>query len=129
MQGEGLTATTPVWMLVVAQTLLSVGLAMSFTPLFTASLGSLEPKFYSFGSATVSTVQQVAGAAGIALLITVMSSVTADAAASGATEAAAGAAGARGAFLLAAIIATPLLVSAFLIRKPADAPEGVPAGH
>ncbi|MBN9213282.1 MAG: MFS transporter [Microbacterium sp. SCN 70-200] len=124
-----LTETTPVWMLVVTQTLLSIGLAMSFTPLFTASLGSLEPKYYSFGSATVSTVQQVAGAAGIALLITVMSSVSANAAASGAGAAAAGAAGARGAFLLGAIIATPLLISAFLIRKPADAPDGMPAGH
>lgn len=126
-----LTESTPIWVLVVTQTLLSVGLAMSFTPLFTASLGSLEPKFYSYGSATVSTVQQVAGAAGIALLITVMTSGTVAAAATGAAEAAAGAAGARAAFLLAAIIATPLLVSAFLIRKPADAvgEHGGPAGH
>ena len=115
-----LTESTPVWLLVVTQTILSVGLAMSFTPLFTASLGSLPPKYYSYGSATVSTVQQVAGAAGIALLITVMSSVAA----------AAGAAGARAAFLLAAVIATPLLISAFLIRKPADSiGEGAPVGH
>jgi len=125
-----LTETTPVWMLVVTQTLLSIGLAMSFTPLFTASLGSLAPKYYSYGSATVSTVQQVAGAAGIALLITVMSSVSASAAQSGAAEAAAGAAGARAAFLLAAIIGTPLLISAFLIRKPADdVGGGMPVGH
>ncbi|QOC25186.1 multidrug efflux MFS transporter [Microbacterium hominis] len=123
-----LTESTPVWMLVVTQTLLSVGLAMSFTPLFTASLGSLEPTFYSYGSATVSTVQQVAGAAGIALLISVMSSVSAAASASGAADAAAGAAGARAAFLLAAVIGTPLLISAFLIRKPADTPAG-PAAH
>lgn len=125
-----LTETTPVWLLVVTQTVLSVGLAMSFTPLFTASLGSLQPKYYSYGSATVSTVQQVAGAAGIALLITVMSSVAASTAESGASAAAAGAAGARAAFLLAAIIATPLLVSAFLIRKPADTiGDGAPVGH
>lgn len=124
-----LSETTPVWLLVVTQTALSIGLAMSFTPLFTASLGSLEPKYYSYGSATVSTVQQVAGAAGIALLITIMSSVSASEVAAGATEATAGAAGARAAFLLAAIIGTPLLISAFLIRKPADAPAGVPAGH
>jgi len=123
-----LTESTSIWILVVTQTLLSVGLAMSFTPLFTASLGSLQPRFYSYGSATVSTVQQVAGAAGIALLISVMSSTTAAAVESGAAEAAAGAAGARAAFLLAAIIGTPLLISAFLIRKPADAPAG-PAAH
>lgn len=124
-----LTDTTPVWMLVIAQMVLSIGLAMSFTPLFTASLGSLEPRFYSYGSATVSTVQQVAGAAGIAVLISIMSSVGAAASESGAAEAAAGAEGARAAFLLAAIIGTPLLISAFLIRKPADAPEGMPAAH
>ncbi|WP_299087131.1 MDR family MFS transporter [uncultured Microbacterium sp.] len=124
-----LTESTPVWMIVIAQTVLSIGLAMSFTPLFTASLGSLEPRFYSYGSATVSTVQQVAGAAGIAVLISVMSSVSVAAVESGAAEAAAGAEGARAAFLLAAIIGTPLLISAFLIRKPADAPDGKPVGH
>ena len=31
-----LTESTPVWILVVTQTVLSIGLAMSFTPLFTA---------------------------------------------------------------------------------------------
>lgn len=125
-----LTDSTPVWVIVVTQTLLSVGLAMSFTPLFTASLGSLEPRYYSYGSATVSTVQQVAGAAGVALLITMMTSASTAAAASGLGESAAGAAGARAAFLLAAIIGTPLLISAFLIRKPADdVGGGAPIGH
>ena len=122
-----LTESTPVWILVVTQTLLSIGLAMSFTPLFTASLGSLEPRFYSYGSAMVPPIQQVAGAAGIALLPSVLSSVAAAAAQSGAADAPAGAAGARAAFLLAAIIGTPLLISAVLIRKPDDAPEGVSA--
>ena len=64
--------TTPVWIVAVAQTVLSLGLALSFTPLFTASLASLQPKFYSYGSAVVGTVQQVAGAAGIALMFGVM---------------------------------------------------------
>jgi DHA2 family lincomycin resistance protein-like MFS transporter len=72
-------------------------------------------------------VQQVAGAAGIALLITVMAAAEAGAAGPGTT--AAGAAGARAAFLVAAIIASPLIIGAFLIRKPADSPEGIPAGH
>ncbi len=115
-----LNESTPVWYLVLTQTLLSVGLALSFTPLFTASLGSLEPRFYSYGSAIVSTVQQVAGAAGIALMVTVLSSVSASAAAAGAGAAAANAAGARAAFLIAAIVALPLVVGAALIRKPAD---------
>lgn len=122
-------ATTPLWVIVVAQTVLAMGLALSFTPLFTASLGSLEPRFYSYGSAVVGTVQQVAGAAGIAVMITVMSSVTASGIEAGQTDAVAGAAGAHAAFLLAAILSVPLLVGAFLIRKPADSIGEVPAAH
>lgn len=124
-----LTATTPVWVIAVAQTILSIGLAMSFTPLFTASLGSLAPRFYSYGSAVVGTVQQVAGAAGVALLITIMSNVTATAEASGVDAVTAGAQGAQMAFLVAAIIALPLLVGGFLIKKPADSIEGAPPAH
>jgi DHA2 family lincomycin resistance protein-like MFS transporter len=120
-----LSESTPVWELLVTQTLLSLGLAMSFTPLFTASLGSLEPRFYSHGSAIVSTVQQVAGAAGIAVMITIMN---AGYVAGAATEYAAWAAGARGAFLFAAIVAIPTIVTAFLIRKPADS-IGAPIAH
>ncbi|WP_404433660.1 DHA2 family efflux MFS transporter permease subunit [Microbacterium lacus] len=112
--------STPVWVIAVAQTVTSIGLAMSFTPLFTASLGSLERKFYSYGSAVLGTVQQVAGAAGVAMLIAVMSSVQAAAEASGVDELTAGAQGAQAAFTLAAILSLPLLVGAFLIRKPAD---------
>lgn len=116
-------AETPVWLIVAVQTVLSLGLAMSFTPLFTASLASLEPRFYSYGSAVVGTVQQVAGAAGIALLITVMSS--ASAAAGDAVDAQ----GTRTAFLVAAVLSLPTIIGAFLIRKPADAPAGAPAAH
>jgi DHA2 family lincomycin resistance protein-like MFS transporter len=120
---------TPVWLIAVAQTVLSIGLALSFTPLFTASLGSLEPRFYSYGSAVVGTVQQVAGAAGIALMFGVMAAASSSAASSGADAVAAGAAGTHAAFLTAAFLSLPLLVGAFLIRKPADAPMGAPAGH
>ncbi|WP_022879788.1 DHA2 family efflux MFS transporter permease subunit, partial [Microbacterium sp. B19] len=113
-------------LLIIAQTVLSIGLALSFTPLFTASLGSLEPRFYSYGSAVVGTVQQVAGAAGIALLVTVMAGVSASA--GGGAEG--DAAGARMAFMIAAIVSLPLIVGAFVIRKPADQIEGAaPVGH
>lgn len=121
--------STSILTVAVAQTILSVGLALSFTPLFTASLGSLEPRFYSYGSAVVGTIQQVAGAAGIAVMITVMSSVSAGAAASGASELVAGAEGARAAFMLAAIVSIPLLVGAVLVRKPADDLGGAPIAH
>ena len=121
-----LTADTPVWELLVLQTVLSLGLAMSFTPLFTASLGSLEPRFYSHGSAIVSTVQQVAGAAGIAVMITIMN---AGFVAGAATEQAAWAAGARNAFLFAGIVAIPTILGAILIKKPADGPDELPMAH
>ncbi|NLP82249.1 multidrug efflux MFS transporter [Microbacterium sp. CFH 90308] len=123
------TAHTPVLLIAVAQTVLSFGLALSFTPLFTASLGSLQPRFYSYGSAVLGTVQQVAGAAGIALMFGVMSAASAAAAAGGAGEIAAEAAGTQAAFFVAAILALPLLVGAFLIRKPADQPMGAPVAH
>jgi DHA2 family lincomycin resistance protein-like MFS transporter len=117
------------WLLLVVQTVLSVGLAMSFTPLFTASLGSLPRRLYSHGSAVLGTVQQVAGAAGIAVMFTVMSAIMAGAVADGMPELAAEATGFRGAFLIAAIIATPTIVAAFLIRKPADDAGEQAVGH
>lgn len=120
--------STPVWVIAIAQTVLSVGLALSFTPLFTASLGSLQPKFYSYGSAVLSTIQQVAGAAGIALMVAVLSGVAAGALDSGAAGAAAEAAGVRAAFTVAAIISLPAIVGAFLVRKPADSIDA-PVGH
>lgn len=122
-----ISESTPLAVVIAAQTLLSIGLALSFTPLFTASLGSLEPRMYSYGSAVVATIQQVAGAAGIALLITVMSSVAAGAV-GGSGDVAAEAEGVRAAFLLAAIISTPAVVLSFLIRKPADS-VGAPPAH
>jgi DHA2 family lincomycin resistance protein-like MFS transporter len=122
-------ASTTVWTIAIAQTVLSLGLAMSFTPLFTASLASLQPQFYSYGSAILGTAQQVAGAAGIALLITIYSSVAADAVGAGLDEITAGAVGTRTAFLVAAFVSLPLIVGAFLIRKPADDQGPVPAAH
>ncbi|MDO8382873.1 MAG: DHA2 family efflux MFS transporter permease subunit [Microbacterium sp.] len=123
-----LSEATPIPVVIVAQTVLSVGLALSFTPLFTASLGSLEPRLYSYGSAVLATIQQVAGAAGIALLITIMSSVAAGAVAEGVGEIAAEASGVRMAFMIAAIISTPAILIAFFIRKPADS-IGAPPVH
>ncbi|MFK4789532.1 DHA2 family efflux MFS transporter permease subunit [Microbacterium sp. ZW T5_56] len=122
-----LTADTSVWVIGVAQTLLSIGLAMAFTPLFTASLGSVQRRFYSHGSAVLGTVQQVAGAAGIALMITILEAAKASAAAHGAADGVAGAAGTGAAFTIAASLSVVTFVMSFFIRKPADAPEGAPA--
>jgi len=127
-----LDAHTPIWLIAVLQTVLSIGLALSFTPLFTASLASLSPRFYSYGSAVLGTVQQVAGAAGIAVMIAVMSAISA---AGGAPAGSFTGAGTRGAFLIAAIVSLPVIVGAFVIRKPADevggphGADGAPQGE
>ncbi|MEJ1091003.1 MDR family MFS transporter [Microbacterium istanbulense] len=123
------TVNTPIWLIVIAQTLLSIGLALSFTPLFTAALASLTPKFYSYGSAVIGTVQQVAGAAGIAVMMAVFTAIVA---ASGGTEVpTAVASGSRVAFLIGAVIASITVVGAFFIRKPVDDSAEAPAhaGH
>lgn len=117
-----LSTDSSVWLVMVAQTLLSVGLALSFTPLFTASLASLKPKFYSYGSAVIGTIQQVAGAAGIAVMMAVFTTIVN---AGGGTEVpAAVAAGTRTSITIGAVIATITIIGAFLIRKPEDDGEG-----
>jgi DHA2 family lincomycin resistance protein-like MFS transporter len=120
------------WVLA-AHVALSIGLALLFTPLFTASLGSLRPEIYSHGSAIVGTVQQLAGAAGTALFVAVMSTQTATLLASGATTESATASGIRIALSYAAIISVFAIPAAFFIRKQntsqiTDASEQ-PASH
>lgn len=114
---------TPVWLLVVVQSVMSLGLAGSFTPLFSASLGSLERHLYSHGSAVLNTLQQVAGAAGTAMLVAIYSAALHSGQAAGLSPADSGAPGARAAFLLAAFIALVPVVLSFFIRKPEDQEE------
>lgn len=123
--------TTPIAWALAAHLSLSVGLALMFTPLFTASLGSLPRHLYSHGSATIGTVQQVAGAAGIALFISLMSIRTASMLADGVPEVVATAGGIHLAFQWGAAMSVFAIVAAFLIRKPeTEAVDGVPVtGH
>jgi DHA2 family lincomycin resistance protein-like MFS transporter len=122
---------TAFWWVLVAHVSLSVGLALLFTPLFTAGLASLRPRLYSHGSAIVGTVQQVAGAAGTALFVTVMSSQAATLMAGGASEVAATAAGIQSAFLYGAIISVFAIPAAFFIRRSTEPTTAgtVPMGH
>ena len=123
-----LTVDTPVWFVLAMHVVLSLGLALLFTPAFTSGLNPLPPHLYSHGSAILSTLQQVAGAAGTALLVGVMASQTHSSAASGATSSAIEAqlSGFRAAFLVAAIVAiASIVLAAFLRNRPAvPAPEG-----
>lgn len=118
------TETTSPWMLLMAHVALSAGLAFMFTPLFTSALGSVEPRFYSHGSAIVGTVQQVAGAAGTAMFVTVMAAGTAALTATGASIEVAQSAGLRTAFTVGAILSVVAVVGAFFVRRPADMTAG-----
>ncbi len=123
-------AHTSVWWIFVAYLALSVGLAFLFTPLFTASLGSLPENLYSHGSAIVGTVQQVAGAAGTALLVTILSAYQIHPVATGPATVASTALGVHYAFLTAAIISVLAIPAAFFVRTPALEPGApAPVGH
>jgi DHA2 family lincomycin resistance protein-like MFS transporter len=122
-------ASTSPFYLLGAHLVLSLGLAFLFTPLFTSALGSVRPHLYAHASATVSTVQQVAGAAGTALFVTLMSTTTAALASDGASEVSAAAGGVQSAFFVGAIISLLAIVGAIFVKKPVDAPEGMPVGH
>lgn len=123
--------STPFWLLVCIQIVMSLGLAASFTPLFSASLGSLDRHLYSHGSAALNTMQQVAGAAGTALLISIYSSILHTGQHDGLSDAAAGEPGTHLAFFVAGCVAIIPIVLAFFIRKPVESGEGSPAasGH
>ncbi|MBJ3784922.1 MDR family MFS transporter [Devosia sediminis] len=120
---------TPIWAVVAGHMTLSFGLALAFTPLFTASMGSVPMPLYSHASAILGSVQQVAGAAGIALFVAVMSLRTASAAAEGLTGVDALAAGIRSGFLCGAIVSVLMVIAAFFVKKPEGGGPGMPAGH
>jgi DHA2 family lincomycin resistance protein-like MFS transporter len=123
------TENTSPYLLLAAHVVLSIGLALMFTPLFTAGLGAVTPHLYSHASALVGTIQQVAGAAGTALFVAIMSAQTAALLAGGATTDAAAAGGVRLAFLAGAIISVFGVVGSFFIRKPADVPADLAFAH
>jgi DHA2 family lincomycin resistance protein-like MFS transporter len=104
--------------ILVGHIVMSVGFALLFTPLFTASLSSVPPQMYSHGSAVLGSFQQVAGAAGVALFIAIMSAQQAKLAAGGAVQIEALAGGIRAAFLAGAIGAICAVACAFLVRRP-----------
>jgi len=118
---------TPFWMFLIAHIVLSIGLALMFTPLFTVSLGSLPPKLYSHGSAMLGATQQVAGAAGTALFVAIMTLRAAGLSAGGASVLAATTGGIKAAFLCGSIISLGAIAAAFFIRKPEHGPG--PASH
>ncbi len=111
-------ATSPAWFVLGFHVLLSVGLAFVFTPLFTAGLGAVEPRLYSYGSAIFGSTQQLAGAAGVALLVSVLSVGAARLTAAGASSVVATAGGVHDALLVAALLSVVAIVVALGMRTP-----------
>jgi MFS transporter, DHA2 family, lincomycin resistance protein len=109
---------TPFLNILIGHVLISLGLALVFTPLFTASLSSIRPELYSHGSALLGSIQQVAGAAGVALFVALMSARSAALIAGGEVEVEALADGIRTAFFTGAAIFLLAIVAAFFVRKP-----------
>ena len=106
--------------------LMSIGLALMFTPLLTSALGSLPQHLYSHGSAIVSTLQQVAGAAGTALFITVMTRGIASGTDAGASVVDATADGIHTALMYGGAISAVAVLVALLVRRPPASPDAVP---
>ncbi len=114
---------TSIWVILAGHIALCIGLALMFTPLFTASLSSLPMQLYSHGSAILGSVQQVAGAAGVALFVALMTIQATALTTAGTEPVTALAAGIRTGFLCGAIISTFAIVAAFFVKKPPANPE------
>jgi len=113
-------------LVVAMHVVMSIGLALMFTPLLTSALGSLPHHLYSHGSATVSTLQQVAGAAGTALFVTVMTRRSVSEVESGASVIDATASGVHAALLYGGIISALAVVVALFVRGQKASAEASP---
>ncbi len=120
---------TSVWAVLIGHITICIGLALVFTPLFTASLSSLPMPLYSHGSAILGSIQQVAGAAGVALFIALMTIGVTHLRASGAEEVIALTGGIRTAFVAGAIISLFAVAVSFFVRKPPAQPGAPGMGH
>ncbi|CAG9609391.1 DHA2 family efflux MFS transporter permease subunit [Pseudoneobacillus rhizosphaerae] len=65
-----ISATTPVWQIVLLLILFFLGISMTMMPAQTNAMNQLSPKMYADGSAAMNTLTQVAGALGTAIAIT-----------------------------------------------------------
>jgi MFS transporter, DHA2 family, lincomycin resistance protein len=114
-----LSQSTPYVAVLGAHTLLMVGLAALFTPVFTLSLAALPVHLYSHGSSLLGTTQQVSAAIGTAISVTVLTSRTNAQLHDGASPSAAFVGGVQWAFGAAALIA--IAVVALVLTLPARA--------
>lgn len=112
---------TPVWYVLVFNTLYGAGMAFVLTPLMTTALSSLPHRLYGHGSAIMNTFQQLAGAAGTALLVATMAFGASNAVETGP---AAELTGARWAFLISGALCLVAILTATMIRPTAPESSG-----
>lgn len=105
---------------------LSIGLALMFTPLFTTALGSLPVRLYSHGSAIIGTLQQLAAACGTAMFVMIYTLRSITALDEGSPAVVAEAQGVRTALIVGAVLSLLVIVGAFFVRKPTE-PEEIAA--
>lgn len=117
-----LVPTVGPWVILLLHVLLSLSLALLFTPLFTAGLGALPQHLYAHGSALLGSSQQVFGAAGTATSIAVMALL-----AGSDPSAAELAKGAQGAFALLTVLAATTIVTCLTVSTPAAEDEAAEA--
>jgi DHA2 family lincomycin resistance protein-like MFS transporter len=113
-------------LVVAVHVVLSMGLGLVMTPLMTSALGSLDKALYSHGSAVLNTLQQLAGAAGTALFVAIMTTKTTSGVEDGLAPVDALASGIHAAFLVGAGLALVAVAASFLVRRPKNAPAGLP---
>ena len=119
------------WLVMGAHILMSLGMALVFTPMFTLALGSLTGHLVPHGSAAIGTLQQLAGAAGTAAFVAIMTLRETSAVERGVDEIDALSSGVHGAFWVGAGVMALAAVVSTTLRRPADLGSGAPApvGH
>lgn len=110
---------TPTWLVPIAHIIMSIGLALLFTPMFTLSLSAVPAKLYGHASAVLGTLQQIAGAAGTALFVTLLTLVQVARIAGGAQTVSALGSGIQIAFLSGAMLSLVAVVLVFFVKSPA----------
>jgi DHA2 family lincomycin resistance protein-like MFS transporter len=118
-----LSQSTPYAAVLGAHTVLMVGLAALFTPVFTISLAALPAHLYSHGSSLLGTTQQVSAAIGTAISVTVLTARTSAELHDGVSPSAAFVGGVQWAFGAAALIAMAVVALVLTLPSRADSPE------
>ncbi|TNC48611.1 multidrug efflux MFS transporter [Rubellimicrobium rubrum] len=120
---------TPIGLLLATYMFIIVGQALLWTPVFAASLGSLDKHLLPHGSAIINTIQQLTGAAGIAITFSIMAAASAGYVTAGEGLGPAIAHGAQRAYLVGSGFVVVALVMALLIPRKVAA-TGLPmAAH